>query len=149
MAEYANAFSRAVAVIIDSIILFIIMLIIAIPFGLTSYLLGSVADPTIPLQFLANSAIWGVFSVINIVVFLLYFTYFETTSGQTIGKKIMAIKVVKEGPGKITTGDGLIRTVLRVIDGIALYLLGLIIIMVSDKQQRLGDMAAKTKVVKA
>ena len=41
-----------------------------------------------------------------------------------------------------------IRTVLRIVDGLLGYAVALITVMVSDKRQRLGDMAAGTPVVR-
>ena len=41
------------------------------------------------------------------------------------------------------------RNILRVIDGLLIYLIGAILIWKSDKKQRLGDSIAKTVVVKA
>ena len=43
-----------------------------------------------------------------------------------------------------------VRTVLRVIDGIALYMVGLIVMLVTgERRQRIGDLAASTIVVDA
>jgi len=99
--------------------------------------------------FAARSAFFVSFMVLNVLVWLLYFTYFEGTSGQTLGKKIMGIKVVKENGDQPSFMDALIRTILRIIDGIAFYLVGFIVILVSEKKQRLCDMAAGTIVVEA
>jgi uncharacterized RDD family membrane protein YckC len=129
MADYANLGSRIVAIIIDLIILSLVVVIIALPLGLLAGL--------------------SAFMVLNVLVWLLYFTYFEGTSGQTLGKKIMGIKVVKENGDQPSFMDALIRTILRIIDGIAFYLVGFIVILVSEKKQRLGDMAAGTIVVEA
>jgi uncharacterized RDD family membrane protein YckC len=50
----------------------------------------------------------------------------------------------------LTLGKVAIRTVLRIVDGLPfLYLLGLIVVAVSKQNQRIGDMAAGTLVVKA
>lgn len=45
--------------------------------------------------------------------------------------------------------SGLVRTLLRLIDGIFGYVLGLLIVVNSDRRRRLGDMAAETLVVRA
>jgi len=43
-----------------------------------------------------------------------------------------------------------VRSILRIIDSLpAIYILGIILIAATDKRQRLGDMLAKTIVVKA
>jgi uncharacterized RDD family membrane protein YckC len=149
MADYASPGSRIVAIIIDTIILLIIMAIIAIPFGLTTALFGMMADVTAMMNLWANAAMWGAFLVINIIIWLLYFTYFEGTTGQTPGKRAMNIKVTKEDGKKANFTDAFIRTILRIIDGIFFYILGLIIMLVTERKQRLGDILAKTIVVKA
>jgi len=146
MADYANLGSRIVAIIVDLIILSLVMVIITLPFGLLAGLsvMGNPAQ-----LFAARSAFFVSFMVLNVLVWLLYFTYFEGTSGQTLGKKIMGIKVAKENGDPPSFMDALIRTILRIIDGIAFYLVGFIVILVSEKKQRLGDMAAGTIVVEA
>ena len=146
MADYANLGSRIVAIIIDLIILSLVVVIIALPLGLLAGL-SAIGNPT--QLFAARSAFFVAFMVLNVLVWLLYFTYFEGTSGQTLGKKIMGIKVVKENGDQPSFMDALIRTILRIIDGIAFYLVGFIVILVSEKKQRLGDMAAGTIVVEA
>jgi uncharacterized RDD family membrane protein YckC len=149
MADYASAGSRIAAIIIDTIILGIIMVIIAIPLGLSAWMFSLMTDVTAMANFWAGVAVWGTFAVINAIIWLLYFTYFEGTSGQTPGKRAMGIKVTKENGSKAMFGDALVRTILRLIDGIVFYILGLIIILVTKKKQRLGDILARTIVVKA
>jgi uncharacterized RDD family membrane protein YckC len=45
-------------------------------------------------------------------------------------------------------GAATIRTLLRLVDGLFGYLVGFVVVLASDKNQRLGDMAAKTLVVR-
>ena len=87
-----------------------------------------------------------------LVFFLIAFGYFvvmEKTQGATLGKKAMGLKVVRENGEAMDWGAVIIRNLLRIIDGIAFYLVGAIVVWVSKKRQRLGDMAAKTLVVRA
>jgi len=149
MADYASAGSRIVAIIIDTIILWVIAVIIAIPLGLLTAFTGLITDVVGMMNLWANTAIWGTFAIVNAIVWILYFSYFESTSGQTPGKRAMGIKVTKEDGEKLTFGNALVRTILRIIDGIAFYILGLIIILVTERKQRLGDILARTIVVKA
>ena len=135
--------SRAAAIIIDSIILIVVGAVLAFPLGLQSVFMGGMnADFML-------AAMWGSFGILMFVIGLAYFTYFEGTTGQTVGKRVMNIKVVREDKKPMTYMDAFIRTLLRIIDGQLIYILGLIIILISEKGQRLGDMAAKTLVVKA
>lgn len=68
--------------------------------------------------------------------------------GQTIGKKLLGIKVVKIDGYQASFFDYLIRWVLRLIDisGTA-YLAGITTMTVSKNHQRLGDIAAGTAVI--
>ncbi|HID19610.1 MAG TPA: RDD family protein [Methanophagales archaeon] len=147
MADYACVGSRIVAIIIDQIILAIVSFIIALPFGIWAWMFSFMGDATSP--FAPRGTFFASLTVLNVLLWIVYFTYFEGTSGQTLGKKIMSIKVIKENGDQPTFSDALIRTILRIIDGIAFYLVGLIVILVSEKKQRIGDMAAGTIVVKA
>lgn len=147
MADYATDGSRIVAIIVDLIILSVVSFIIALPFGTLTLTFPFMFSYTRSLA--SSNAIFVPSEVLYILLMLLYFTYFEGTSGQTLGKKIKGIKVVKENGDPPSFGDALIRTILRIIDGIAFYLVGFIVIQVSEKKQRLGDKAAGTIVVNA
>lgn len=147
MADYATDGSRIVAIIVDLIILSVVSFIIALPFGTLTLTFPFMFSYTRSLA--PSNAIFVPSEVLYILLMLLYFTYFEGTSGQTLGKKIKGIKVVKENGDPPSLVDALIRTILRIIDGIAFYLVGFIVIQVSEKKQRLGDKAAGTIVVNA
>jgi len=68
--------------------------------------------------------------------------------GQTIGKKIMKMKVIKIDGYQASFGDYLIRWLFRNIDVlIGGGVIGLIFIATNKKNQRLGDMAAGTAVI--
>lgn len=68
--------------------------------------------------------------------------------GQTIGKRIMKIKVIKIDGYQAGFGDYLIRWLLRLVDmGIFFGIIGLITMLVNSKVQRLGDIAAGTAVI--
>lgn len=68
--------------------------------------------------------------------------------GQTIGKKVMKIKVIKIDGYQAGFGDYLIRWLFRIVEiSIGSGVIGLISILVSKKSQRLGDMAAGTAVI--
>jgi uncharacterized RDD family membrane protein YckC len=63
--------------------------------------------------------------------------------GQTLGKMLLGIKVVREDSGEVRgLGAAAIRTVLRIIDGLFAYVVAFITVLVSRKNQRFGDMAA-------
>ena len=76
---------------------------------------------------------------------LIFETFFE---GQSLGKKLLRIKVVKIEGYQASFGDYLIRWLFRMIDiVISSGIIGLFAIILNKKAQRLGDMAAGTSVI--
>src|SRR4051794_1220525 len=81
---------------------------------------------------------------------LYYYFALESGGGQTVGKKLLKLRVVRADGGDAGMGEIAVRTVLRVIDGIGLYIVGLIVMIVTgERRQRIGDLAANTIVVDA
>ncbi|MGQ9514087.1 MAG: RDD family protein [Thermoproteota archaeon] len=135
--NYATIVDRFVAVLIDTIVSLLATLILSIPFGIFSMLPG--------MRYLFGPSTW-----IGFFIWVFYFGYFEGTSGQTIGKQIIGIKVVDEQTlAVVDIGRALIRNVIRIIDFLPLfYIIGILLISTNPKKQRLGDMIAKTVVLK-
>ena len=69
----------------------------------------------------------------------------EALSGQTIGKRILKIKVVSNSNEKISIGQAIGRNLLGIVD--YMLLLGLIVSNFNKKNKRIGDLAAKTIVI--
>lgn len=78
-----------------------------------------------------------------------YFVVLEWLFGQTIGKRVAGIVVVSRDGSTISFRQSLVRNVLRVVDGILSYAVGLVVMLVSEDYQRIGDVAANTLVVRA
>lgn len=131
--DYQGIGIRFISLLIDTIIL-----------GLLIGAIGSILG----FNVFAQRADWG-FGLVSFLIFLAYFTYLEGSRGQTIGKMVTKIKVVREDGGTIDMSQAFTRTILRMIDGLVAYLIGAILIWRSNKKQRLGDRIAKTVVVKA
>lgn len=91
----------------------------------------------------------GLSALLATIVTFGYFIYLEGTYGQTLGKRVLNLVVVGEDGGPCTMTASAIRNVLRIVDSLpAVYLLGLIVMFVSDDRQRIGDIAADTIVVR-
>ena len=70
-------------------------------------------------------------------------------NGQSIGKRVMNIKVISLDGGQPTLGQYLIRWVFRMIDfTFTSSLCALISVAVSEKKQRVGDIVAGTTLIK-
>jgi uncharacterized RDD family membrane protein YckC len=70
-------------------------------------------------------------------------------NGQTLGKRVLGIRVVSDRGVPITGAQAVMRNLVGVVDGLVpfFYLLGLSSMILSRKFQRLGDLAAGTMVV--
>ena len=102
---------------------------------------------------LFNWANLNISTAVLLIVFLpaiLYYLWMEIFfNGQSIGKMTLGMKVVMLDGGQPPIGAYIIRFLLRVVD-ITLFSGGVavIVIAISGKGQRLGDIAANTSVVK-
>ena len=94
---------------------------------------------------------WSRFAIYAILLFpaLIYSLVLESLwEGQTIGKKIVKIKVVKIDGYQATFVDYLIRWFFRIVDlNLLVGFIALISIIMSEKAQRLGDVTAGTAVI--
>lgn len=96
------------------------------------------------------SIIAGIGIVLVVFIPLLYYILMETFfHGQTLGKKVLGIRVVTDrgtAPGFFAI---FLRNVLRVVDSLPLlYITGIIAVFSTSHSKRLGDLAAGTIVVK-
>jgi uncharacterized RDD family membrane protein YckC len=88
--------------------------------------------------------------LVYLALMLLYYFATEATSGQTVGKRLLGIRVVRADGAPAGAGPIAGRTALRLIDGLpTLYLLGLIVMLATKRKQRIGDLAAGTVVIAA
>ena len=78
-----------------------------------------------------------------------YFIVLEGLSGQTIGKRLFGLIVVSRDGTPITFRQSIARNLLRMVDGMLNYVVGLVVMLVSQDRQRIGDHVADTLVVRA
>lgn len=99
------------------------------------------------------SASWGMALLIlaQFAVLWGYYVLFEGfMDGQTPGKRIHHLRVVREGGYSVTFGVSAVRNLVRILDmqPAFLYLVGLGSLLVTRRGQRLGDLVAGTIVVR-
>lgn len=92
------------------------------------------------------------FATTIILIFLAFFGYFvafETYwNGQTPGKRIIGIRVVRDGGYPVAFMDSVIRNLVRIVEAALGYIPSIISALVSSQNKRLGDLAAGTIVVR-
>ena len=85
---------------------------------------------------------------VNVIIQLLYFTYFESSLKQaTIGKQLMNMKVVDKNGDRLTPAGALIRSLSKFISALIL-MIGYIMAAFDARKQSLHDKIAGTFVVK-
>lgn len=103
-------------------------------------------------QFSRSETISIIIFAIYLVIFIFYDLVCEMLmDGQTFGKKIMKIKVINLDGGQPTFGQYLMRWIFRIIDFGAIFgwgVVALVCVAMSKNHQRVGDMLAKTTLIK-
>ena len=89
----------------------------------------------------------------GIVVFAMFWGYYMvfevTTNGQSLGKRVLGLRVIKEGGYPISFADAAIRNLVRIVDFLPFcYGVGLLSMLINRNWRRLGDLAAGTLVIK-
>jgi len=117
------------------------------------FLIFLLADLTLPAihWFSALSAQWTT-ALLILAIFVLnsaYFAFFEAVwNGQTPGKRFFQIRVIKDDGRPISAFDSIARNLLRIADELpAVYIAGVISILISKQNKRLGDYVAGTVVI--
>ncbi len=137
--EFASLWRRFLANYIDTAILML-------PFAVPAYLLFKIDaffDNPFRLFALALLSMLAM-----IIVGYFYYSLLEGIWGKTLGKKICGIVVLKDNFTKCTLSKGLLRNLLRIVDFLFYYGVGLVTAVATMKWQRLGDIVAETVVVR-
>jgi len=132
----AGIFSRMIAFATD-------LAVIAMIQGVLDQILA-------PLQVFGQDISQGVKVVLFFVIYLVYGALAEWLwNGQTVGKRLMGLRVMDSRGMRLEPSQVMVRNLMRFIDGLPLlYLVGGIACVLSRHQQRLGDLAAGTVVVR-
>jgi len=142
--ELANVGSRTLAILID---LTLGGLVLFIVYSLWELLAHNISED----WFMKMSS-----HVLKIVLLLLffgfqwcYFNFFEWLwNGQTPGKRLLHLRVIKVDGSPVSGIDVLLRNLSRPVDTLGpMGLIGLLMIFINRKAQRLGDLMAQTLVI--
>jgi len=81
------------------------------------------------------------------ILLLVYFAVGEAVFGATLGKAAAGIRVRRQDGQPTGPSAALLRNFLRLVDAQLFYLVGVLVIMLTQRRQRLGDLAARSVVV--
>lgn len=137
--EVAGLGERILARLIDLAIFFLIFFL--------GFFIGGLAN-----WFTHNNDVTvGIIVVVYGVLFVFYDLIFEIfMNGQSVGKRIMKIKVISLDGGQPRVGQYFMRWLFRIVDFLLIWpgLVALIVAAVSDKTQRVGDIVAGTILIR-
>lgn len=140
--ELAGIGSRALACILDSFLQLLIVALLIWALVWLQYLLG--------LPDITGTILAIVLGTLTFLATVVYYVACEMAmAGQSPGKRLAGLRVVRANGTPLTFTDSAIRNILRLVDVLpGFYTVGLITVFCSRQCQRLGDMAAGTVVVK-
>ena len=151
----ASIGNRFLAVAIDHSIQFFSIFLVAWFFlSIAGYTTSDVTDT--PEQLFSEAPKWLI-AILIIILFLIfagYFIAFEWLwNGQTPGKRLMKLRVIRADGRPLTLWEAIARNLLRIADAIPgfiipVYSVGLIVIFLSSRDQRVGDFFAGTVVIR-
>ena len=138
-AEIAGFGTRCIAALIDYFIIFILLIIF-------DYLFS----PLLRDNQRSSSLTTAIFVLLQFVLITFYHLFFEFLwNGQTPGKRLLGLRVTQINGMPLTAGGAIVRNLLRLFDFLPLfYAVGMISLFATKHTQRLGDLAARTIVVR-
>lgn len=134
---YAGIFSRFLAVLIDSLIVWVVQ---AGVFFLLGLALGNVLGKDNPLLVLLMGIV-----VLGIIVG--YYVFYQAKTGQTLGKKVLSLKVVNETGQTPGAGKFFLREIIGKLLS-SILMIGYLIAIFDKRKQALHDKIAGTFVIK-
>ena len=149
----ASIGNRFLAAVIDHFIQYVSIAIVVWIF-LTAAGVGEEEGLLAAIQHEAPKWMIALMIIVLFLLFAGYFIFFEWLwDGQTPGKRLLKLRVIREDGRPITLWEAVARNLLRVVDAIPglllpVYSVGLIIIFLSNRDQRLGDIFAGTVVIR-
>lgn len=151
----ASIGNRFLAVAIDHFIQYFSIFVVFWFFSTIANVSNPFAESGVE-TFFSEMPKWTI-ALMILVIFLLfsgYFIFFEWLwNGQTPGKRLMKLRVIREDGRPITLWESIARNLLRIFDAlpggfIPIYSIGLITIFFNSRDQRIGDLFAGTVVVR-
>jgi uncharacterized RDD family membrane protein YckC len=131
---------RLIALVLDSIVGAVAFALIGM---FAAVRLGGLTQSGFSLE--GRPALMGMAGAL--IVGFLYYWLAEGLFGATLGKAIVGLRVRDKSGAACGLKASFIRNLLRILDGLAVYLVGFLVAVLSRMRQRLGDHLAGTVVV--
>jgi len=147
--ELAGLGSRFLAIALDFIVQAILALVVFLLISLASLRAAEIGAALRLNGAQIESAFFALAIILMFVIFFAYFVIFEALwNGQTPGKRLLGIRVVRDGGYPIDLGSSVLRNLVRIVEMAFAYVPAAISALASAQNKRLGDYAAGTIVVR-
>ncbi len=140
--ELAGLGSRFLAAMIDAIILTVVIALLAVAaWVIRGYLTGN--------AMVSGATAWIVLGA-STLLGIAYNVYYEVArEGKTPGKAATGLRVISTDGGAVNFEQSTVRNILRIVDALpVLYGVGVVSLLATAKNQRLGDLVAGTMIIK-
>jgi uncharacterized RDD family membrane protein YckC len=139
--DYAGFWIRFGAYIIDAIIMTVINLIFSFFITLVGFSSFTSNDPSQALMVSVFT------SLINMIIYIGYETYFIGKWGATIGKMACGLKVVTPEGGRVTYLRAFARYFAKIVSSL-IFMIGYIMVAFDDEKRALHDRICSTRVIR-
>ncbi|MBP1988787.1 RDD family protein [Paenibacillus eucommiae] len=140
--SYVLVGKRLLAQVVDTLLLYVIALIMVAFLGIL-ILFGAVPD-----HITESRPFNMVTSVGYSIVYVLYFSYFESRKQQaTFGKRLFKLRVTDIEGNRLNFSHALRRNFLKIISGLSTLYIGYIMVLCTRKKQGFHDIITKSLVV--
>lgn len=134
---------RAVAYLIDIVVCYSVVFLLGL-----IVMLSFMGDRTAGEVGASAKAGMGIILILLFAVQWVYFVVLEATSGRSLGKRALGVRVVSTNGRPIGWRAASLRNLLRAADALPTgYIIGLVSMGMTSRFQRLGDLVAGTMVV--
>jgi uncharacterized RDD family membrane protein YckC len=147
--DIAGIGSRGAAAIVDTLIQAITLTVLFIALAAAAAAASSL--PGVGALGRGGTAlIGGLLALATFVITAGYFMVWEILwSGQTPGKRLVGVRVIRENGYPLRPVDAVIRNLVRIVDWLPLfYGVGMLVMLLNGRSRRLGDFASGTIVVR-
>ncbi|WP_053335860.1 RDD family protein [Bacteriovorax sp. DB6_IX] len=141
---FAHAIDSSLLAAVTYIFILGVIFVFGIGAAVFSGMLSSFKDGSL-LSTILMTIITVAFVLLILSIYHGYFIYFDYNKAQTPGKKILGLKVISTNGARLTLKQCILREIFKWID--QLYIPALISMLMTEKSQRLGDIAAGTQVI--
>ena len=153
--DVAGIGSRFIGALVDSVLLGIVLFLLNFLLMAVISMLAPDGIDQLDLMESEDDSMWVVglilalYSLINFILIWGYFIFFELIwRGQTPGKRVAGIRVVRMDGNAVGFLETVIRNLVRIIDFMPFaYGIGLIVMFFNRQSRRLGDFVAGTLVI--